>query len=146
MSSLPTPKLVDLDDPLAPRREPARSAPPTSQPAPTAPAPAQAPRSSAPTRPAARRPARRPRENAESAPRTSSSLADEPLVAVFARMPESLSDRLADGVRELNVGRPRRSRISQQEVLGALVEKYVTPGDSKALAELVDAYRARTRR
>jgi hypothetical protein len=133
MSSLPTPKLVDLDDPLAPRREPARSAAPTSQPAPAAPAPA-----SAPAKPA-RRPARRPRENAESAPRASSSLADEPLVAVFARMPESLSDRLADGVRELNVGRPRRSRISQQEVVGALVEKYVTPGDSKALAELVDA-------
>jgi hypothetical protein len=142
MSSLPTPKLVDLDDPLAPRREPARSATPTSQPAPAAPAPAQA---SAPAKPA-RRPARRARESAESAPQASSSLADEPLVAVFARMPESLSDRLAEGVRELNVGRPRRSRISQQEVLGALVEKYVTPGASKALAELVDAYRARTRR
>lgn len=72
------------------------------------------------------------------------SLADEPLVAVFARMPESLSERLADTVRALNAGRSRRARVSQQDVLGALVDHHAT-ADPGALTELVDAYRQRIR-
>jgi hypothetical protein len=135
MSGLPTPRLADLDDPLAPRREtlpaPARQAtrpaaqrarattkPPTQQ---TPPAQTQTPAPAVPT------------------------LADEQLVAVFARMPESLSDRLADGVRALNAGRPRRGRVSQQDVLGALVDQYVRPDQPAPLRELVDAYRRRIR-
>jgi hypothetical protein len=138
MTALPTPKLADLDDPLAPRRERGPAAVP------------------APARPATRR-RRTPPDGATpketSAPPTAAptptvapSLADEQLVAVFARIPESLSDRLVEGVRALNAGRPRRGRVSQQELLGALVERYVTPDAPAALSELVDAYRQRIRR
>jgi hypothetical protein len=65
---------------------------------------------------------------------------------VFARLPESLSDRLGESLRALNVGRRRRGRVSQQDLLGALVDHYVTPDDPAALVELVDAYRQRIRR
>jgi hypothetical protein len=61
-------------------------------------------------------------------------------------MPESLSDRLAEGVRALNAGRPRRGRVTQQDLLGALVERYVTPDAPEPLGELVDGYRQRIRR
>jgi hypothetical protein len=131
MSALPTPKLADLDDPLAPGRE----------------------RSPAPTQEAARPKAARRRAAAQKTPATETeapslaerSLAAEQLVAVFARMPESLSERLADGVRALNAGRPRRGRVSQQDILGALVDHYVTPDQPAALNKLVDAYRQRVR-
>ncbi|MDQ3849586.1 MAG: hypothetical protein M3296_03090, partial [Actinomycetota bacterium] len=71
------------------------------------------------------------------------SLADEPLVAVFARIPERLTNELADRVRALNVGRSRRNRVTQQDVLGTLVRQYLT---DEALAEHVDAYRQALRR
>jgi len=61
-------------------------------------------------------------------------------------MPESLSDRLADTVRALNADRPRHSRVTQQDVLGALVDAYLSPADTAALGERVDAYRRRARR
>lgn len=129
MTALPTPKLADLDDPLAPRREP---------PPPPAPAPAR-------EAPAGRLYAA-PQQTPVVGSATPTALADEQLVAVFARIPESLSDRLADGVRALNVGRPRRGRVSQQDLLGALVEHYVTPDALGALGALVDDYRQRIRR
>lgn len=130
MSALPTPKLVDLDDPLAPRREPE----------------APSPTPQAPRRAAAKPPATQKAPRPAAPPTDSPSLADDPLVAVFARLPEGLSDRLADGLRALNAGRPRRARISQQEVLGALVDRYVTPDEVGELGELVDGYRRRIRR
>ena len=134
MSPLTPPKLVDLDDPLAPRPAPA-PAPAASSPTPRTRAAARAPR-----KPRSTPPATPP--STPSPPRT---LADEPLVAVFARLPESLSDRLADGVRALNEGRPRRGRVSQQDLLGALVDRYVTPKDTRELGALVDDYRQRVR-
>jgi hypothetical protein len=136
MSALPTPKIVDLDDPLTPR-----AAPPAATPTATA--------TSAP----ATRPARRRRASKPAAPRKASSppsttpdaptFASDALVADFARLPEGLSDRLVDGLRALNDGRPRRSRINQQELLGALVDHYVTPDDVAELSVLVDDYRRR---
>ena len=138
MSALPTPKVVDLDDPLAPR--PARApAPQEPDPAPT---PEESPASPKPPRP------RRPPAQVDRAPapQATPSLADEQLVAVFARMPESLSDRLGEGVRALNAGRPRRGRVTQQDLLGALVERYVTPDAPEQLGKLVDGYRQRIRR
>lgn len=128
--SLPTPKLVDLDDPLGPR--PAQ---------PTAP----------PAKP--RRP-RTPRANTDSAraaapaapaQRSQATLADEKVVAVFARMPASVSDVLANTVSQLNAGRPRGSRISQQDVLGTLVYELRDPADTETLLVKVKAYRALTR-
>jgi hypothetical protein len=135
MSALPTPKLADLDDPLAPRREPPPS--PTQE----ATRPATPRRRAAAKRPTQKTPATD--TAAPSVPKQS--LADEQLVAVFARMPESLSERLAEGVRALNAGRPRRGRVSQQDILGALVDHYVTPTQPAALNKLVDAYRQRVR-
>jgi hypothetical protein len=135
MSALPTPRLADLDDPLAPRRD-------------TLPAPApQAPR---PAAQRARATTKKPTQQTPPAQTQTpvpavQTLADEQLVAVFARMPESLSDRLADGVRALNAGRPRRGRVSQQDVLGALVDQYVRPDQPAPLRELVDVYRRRIR-
>ena len=135
MSALPTPKLADLDDPLAPRREPSLA--PTQEAA----RPKAARRRAATKRPAQKTPATK----TEAPSLAERSLANEQLVAVFARMPESLSERLADGVRALNVGRPRRGRVSQQDILGALVDHYVTPDQPAALNKLVDAYRQRVR-
>ena len=132
MSALPTPKIIDLDDPLMPRRQ---------QPVTAATAPRHTVERRPARKPAAEKPAPAPTSDA-----TSQSLADEPLVAVFARLPESLSDRLSEGLRALNVGRRRRGRVSQQDLLGALVDHYVTPEDPAALLELVDAYRQRIRR
>lgn len=135
MSALPTPKLADLDDPLAPRRDPApAAAAPQAPAAQTPPRRREAKRASA--NGARRAPAAR---TAERKP----SLADEPLIAVFARLPESLSDRLDEGVQAVNAGRPRRARVSKQDVLGALVDELVTPDDPARLVELVDAYRKR---
>jgi len=136
MTALPTPSLVDLDDPLAPRRAPAPT--PSAEPAPAPPA-----RRRSPSR--ARAAAERPPVTEPPPTTPAHSLADEPLVAVFARMPESLSERLADTVRALNAGRSRRARVSQQDVLGALVDHHATADDPVALAELVDAYRQRIR-
>lgn len=132
MSPLTPPKLVDLDDPLAPRPAPA--------PAASTPSTRKRPAARAPRKPPSAPPAASP-----SAPSPARTLAEEPLLAVFARLPESLSDRLADGVRALNEGRPRRGRVSQQDLLGALVDRYVTPADTRELAALVDDYRQRIR-
>jgi len=122
MSALPTPKIVDLDDPLTPRRE--------EPPAPI----------STPTTPR-RRTAKQQASKKPLPPTKRSTLADDPLVAVFARLPESLSDRLAETVRAVNANRPRRGRVSQQDILGTLVEQYLTPDDVNELSERVDAYR-----
>ena len=136
MSPLPTPKIVDLDDPLLPRAEPTPAAPPTPddrrKPA----------RSASASRNRSNKPPTAPSSDGAGAP----GLAGEPLVAVFARLPESVADRLAQSVRAINADRPRRARVSQQDVLGAVVESHITPDDVTALAELVDAYRQRTRR
>ncbi len=132
MSILPTPKVADLDDPLAPRREPPPTAPPASAPTAT--------------------PHRRTATKHEPQPTTAvppatptdrSPYANDALVAVFARMPEGLSDRLADVLRALNDGRPRRSRVNQQDLLATLVDRYATPDDVTELSVHVDDYRRR---
>ncbi len=112
MSFLPTPTIADLDDPLTPRREPQASTP-ARQPRRRAanPGPASPP----PDNPAS------PRPSADHAP----SLADEPLVAVFAHISERLTNELADRVRALSAGRSRRNRVTQQDVLGTLVKEYL---------------------
>lgn len=137
MSPLPTPKVVDLDDPLTPRPTPASapSAPPTE------PAPRPKPTSATTSQKARTKRVTAPPAIAEPAP---PSLGDEPRIAVFARLPESLSDRLAEGVAALNAGRRRgRGRVSQQDLLGALVERYVTPDDVAELGALVAEHRRR---
>jgi len=143
MTGLPTPRLVDLDDPLSPRAPAAPAPPPAAAPAPAPPA-----RAAAAAQPRQRvSPKRKPVAKPPAAqPSTAGSLADEQVVGVFARMPESLSDRLADTVRALNADRPRHSRVTQQDVLGALVDVYLSPEDTAALGEHVDAYRRRARR
>jgi hypothetical protein len=136
--ALRSPRLVDLDDPLQPRSAPAVVTAPQAPPADSAPPakPRRRPRSS---------PATDKTPPATPAP-SASTLADEQLVAVFARVPESLSDRLADTVRALNTGRARRARVSQQDIVGALLERYATPVAPDELTALVDDYRQRLRR
>lgn len=136
---LPTPSLVDLDDPL----QPARRAPePPAEPAAAA-ATTKTPNTPTRTR---RRPPRAASEAPPApAPRT---LADEELVAVFVRVPTSISDRLAATITALNAGRPRRARISQQDLVGALLDRYATTElarDAPELTALVDDYRQRVR-
>lgn len=134
--ALPSPRLVDLDDPLQPRAEPT-----------ALPMPARAGDSSAPAAPRARSSIPTEKNAAPAAPITApDTLADEQLVAVFARVPESLSDQLADTVRALNAGRARRARVSQQDIVGALLEHYATPAKPAELNVLVDDYRRRIRR
>ena len=79
----------------------------------------------------------------EAAATDAATYGNDALVAVFARMPEGLSDRLADGLRALNEQRPRRSRVNQQELLATLVDRYVTPADVTELSAYVDDYRRR---
>jgi hypothetical protein len=136
---LPTPSLVDLDDPLQPAR---RTPEPPAQPAAAA-TTTKTPNTPTRTR---RRPPRAASEAAPApAPRT---LADEELVAVFVRVPTSISDRLAATITALNAGRPRRARISQQDLVGALLDRYATTElarDAPELTALVDDYRRRVR-
>lgn len=143
-------QLTDLDDPLAPARSTA-PAPVTrasadasaSKRSPSTAKPAQTRSRASTRRPAAERPVSVP---PAAPPTAGSSLADEQLVAVFARVPESLSDALADTVRTLNAGRARRARVSQQDVVGALLARYTTQQQADELSELVDGYRQRIRR
>lgn len=139
MAALPTPSLVDLDDPL----QPARHAPQPSQPPATAPRGVGVPQ----TKPRRRDTPRRTATEAPAAPERRS-LAEEELVAVFVRVPTSISDRLAATVTALNAGRPRRTRISQQDLVGALLDRYATTElarDAPELTALVDDYRQRVR-
>jgi hypothetical protein len=136
---LPTPSLVDLDDPLQPAR---RTPEPPAEPAAAA-ATTKTPNTPTRTR---RRPPRAASEAPPAlAPRT---LADEELVAVFVRVPTSISDRLAATITALNAGRPRRARISQQDLVGALLDRYATTElarDAPELTALVNDYRQRVR-
>ena len=136
---LPTPSLIDLDDPL----QPARRAPePPAQPA------AAAAATETPTKPRRRTPRRPAASNTPAPAPTQRTLADEELVAVFVRVPASISDRLADTITALNAGRARRARISQQDLVGALLDRYATTElarDAPELTALVDEYRQRVR-
>lgn len=131
MSALPTPKIVDLDDPLTPRPEAATPAAPAAN--------------SRPRRSAVKTASTGAATATVASPPATRSLADEELVAIFARVPKSIADRLSETTTSLNAARSRRSRISQQELLGALIDQHVTPKNIAALEKRVDAYRARIR-
>lgn len=133
--ALKTPQLADLDDPLA--GGPAHSSPAPATPPPTPPASPQ-------SQPAQRR-ARPPRPPA-AAPQPAGSFAGQPRVAIFARVPERLSDGVAAAVAAVNAARSRPERVSQQDVIGAVLERYVTSEhglDAAELGALADAYRRR---
>jgi hypothetical protein len=135
---LPTPGLVDLDDPLQPAPRPSQR----SKPAATAAPPAAADQSTTTT------PRRAAKPRAAAPPAAARSLAEEELVAVFVRVPTSISDRLAATIVTLNAGRPRRARISQQDLVGALLDRYATTElarEAPELTTLVDDYRQRVR-
>ena len=134
--ALPTPGLVDLDDPLQPAPRPSQR---SKSPAAAPPAAADQATTTTPRR------ASKPRA---ATPALATPLAEEELVAVFVRVPTSISDRLAATIAALNAGRPRRARISQQDLVGALLDRYATPElarDAPELTALVDDYRQRVR-
>jgi hypothetical protein len=134
--ALPTPGLVDLDDPLQPAPRPSEPSKPA----------AAGPPAGAPPATTTRRRSAKPRTAPAAAARPS--LAEQELVAVFARVPTSISDRLAATITALNVGRPKRARISQQDLVGALLDRYATTElarDAPELTALVDDYRQRMR-
>jgi hypothetical protein len=136
--ALPTPGLVDLDDPLKPR--------PSQLPSP--PAAAGSPAGGDEQAAKAHRRAKPRRAAGTSAALVGPSLAEEELVAVFVRVPTSISDRLAATIAALNADRPRRARISQQDLVGALLDRYATTElarDALELTALVDDYRQRVR-
>jgi hypothetical protein len=139
--ALPTPSLVDLDDPLQPaRRTPEPPSEPSATETPTA--------GDTQTKPRRRAKQRRGAAQAAVVAPAARQLAEEELVAVFVRVPASISDRLAATITTLNAGRPRRARISQQDLVGALLDRYATTElarDAPELAALVDDYRNRVR-
>ena len=140
MAALPTPGLVDLDDPLQPAPRPSQPRTPAA-----AAPPAAGTKQATTTR---RRGATPRRAAAPAAVAAGPSLAEEELVAVFVRVPTSISDRLAATIAALNAGRPRRARISQQDLVGALLDRYATTElarDAPELTTLVDDYRQRVR-
>lgn len=66
----------------------------------------------------------------------------KPLQGVFGRVPPELARRLEGMVFELKA---ERARVSQQEVLAALLWRYVdhtAPASVRALHELLDEYEA----
>lgn len=143
------PKLNMVDDPVA--RRPAQ-APPTSSEAPappkrvgSAPAPATAaaaavdsPDVAATTPPTPVQAPSRPAQRLEP-----EGFGQEPKKAVFGRVPRSLSRRLERAVLEL---REHSDDLTQEQVLAALLDKYVDPTDPEsltALTEIVNDYRSR---
>ncbi len=65
-------------------------------------------------------------------PRPALDLHDEALVAVFGRVPATLARRLEGVVFELRAER----KVSQQDVLAALLLRYIDPHDERSLAEI----------
>jgi len=63
---------------------------------------------------------------------------DEQKRAVFGRVPRSLSRRLERAVVEL---REEMEDLTQEQVLAALLERYVEPGDPEQLGELATTVR-----
>ena len=63
---------------------------------------------------------------------------DEQKRAVFGRVPRSLSRRLERAVVEL---REEMEDLTQEQVLAALLERYVEPGDPEQLVELATTVR-----
>jgi hypothetical protein len=79
-------------------------------------------------------PSDRPRARSErrGRPRPALDLQDEALVAVFGRVPATLARRLEGVVFELRAER----KVSQQDVLAALLLRYIDPHDERSLAEI----------
>lgn len=129
--TLPTPKLVDLDDPLQPRSAPQD-------------APAGAAQREKTPRPTTPRSSQNPEAPTSETRLAEATLAQEKAVGVFARMPQSVSEVLTDVVVQLNTGRPRggSDRITQQDVLGTLVHELRDSENTAGLLERVVAYRA----
>ena len=126
------PKIAVVDDPLAAGagKPPAREAAPEARPAGMADAPGANGRSTA---------------NGQSRPRgtpkrsAAPDLAAESLVGVFGRVPAPLARRLEGMVFELRAER----KVSQQDVLAALLLRFVDHSDERSVAEihgLLDAY------
>ncbi len=72
-------------------------------------------------------------------------LAQEPVKAVFARVPAALARRLEGSVFAL---RATRSKLTQQDVLAALLWRYVdheVPAKVDELAALLDDYKRLSR-
>ena len=113
------PKLQILDDPL--RTTPAAAPTETQQPQPAEPRPAKPERPRTQTKPIG--------------------LDGEEAQAVFARVPKSLARRLEGAVYELRGADPS---VRQQQMLVALLWRYVDPADRgslKELAALVSEYK-----
>ena len=131
---MPRPKIAVVDDPLdggASSANPQRPRPKADAPSP----PGQAP-------PAARDRAS-PKEETQPAPRSPGAqrgtrpqptldLRNEPLVAVFGRVPASLARRLEGVIFELRA----EEKVSQQDVLAALLLRYIDPRDERSMAEV----------
>ena len=122
------PRLKMVDDPLAPARQP--------------------PAEEATESPELRRPARDDAESPEPRPageeqrQSARSPARKPLQGIFGRVPPELARRLEGMVFELKAD---RARVSQQDVLAALLWRYIDhtdPESVRAMHELLDAYEA----
>lgn len=126
------PKISVVDDPLegrTRRRPPKRSAPASEAEPPPEQAPAS--RDSEESHPEESEGRRSPRDGPD--------LRGDALVAVFGRVPTTLARRLEGVVFELKADR----KVSQQDVLAALLLRYVDPRDERSLAEVraaLDAY------
>ena len=127
------PRIAIVDDPLEAGAGTARKA---RRPAPRTPAASEEPSQTSNGRAASRTEQRQ-----ESAPARSTApdLAAEALVGVFGRVPASLARRLEGMVFQLRAER----KVSQQDVLAALLLRYVDHSDERSVAEmhrLLDGY------
>ncbi len=132
------PVLNLIDDPVA-RHAPEQTADAVSTP-PTRRAPMR--RTPTPKPATAADAAERPAEAREPA-RESNRYRDEPKKGVFGRVPRSLSRRLEHALVEL---RDQTEALTQEQLLAALLARYVNPSDPASLAELaatVEQYRTR---
>lgn len=132
---MPRPKITVVDDPLdgvpasanANRPRPEADAPVPAEQAPPATRDPDPPKRGE-TQPA--RPSSSAQRRARSQP--APDLRAEALVAVFGRVPATLARRLEGVVFELRAER----KVSQQDVLAALLLRYVDPRDERSLSEV----------
>ncbi len=122
------PRLKMVDDPLAPARQrPAREDAESSE--------SERPAREEATSPGSLAVRDEPRQSARSPAR-------KPLQGIFGRVPPELARRLEGMVFELKAA---RARVSQQDVLAALLWRYIDHSDPesvRAMHELLDAYEA----
>lgn len=137
---MPRPKIAVVDDPLdgapapanANRTRPKADAPSPAEQAAPAVADREPPKQGTQPERRSRSALRRPRSQ------PALDLRDEPLVAVFGRVPATLARRLEGVVFELRAER----KVSQQDILAALLLRHIDPGDERSLAEVRAALEA----